>query len=231
MAKQWKRFPQYRGQLSAQWIADGINVATRNAKRLLDDATVLFEAKRFPSACALAILSIEESGKPAFLRALAGVTDEQELKSIWKRYRDHQAKNVAWIVGEIVAKGAKTFGDFAPIFDKNSDHPALLDSIKQLGFYTDCYETVIGERAAWAEPDTLFKEKFVKGALGAARRLLPKQEVTAREIELWIELFAKVYGGVLPPDQAIHNFLEAMDREGSSSFTFEEVQAFYAKLK
>ena len=53
-------------------VAAGINAAIQNAKRLSDDASLLFEAGRFPSAASLAILSrwriaIPESKSPAGL--------------------------------------------------------------------------------------------------------------------------------------------------------------------
>ena len=35
----------------------------------------------------------------------------------------------------------------SPLFDETSDHPFVLDNLKQLGFYTDC----LG-KATWALP-------------------------------------------------------------------------------
>jgi AbiV family abortive infection protein len=67
---------QYKGRLTPQQAADGINEARGNAERLYADAAVLFEQKRFESACALAILSIEEFGKPAILRRVATATTD-----------------------------------------------------------------------------------------------------------------------------------------------------------
>jgi AbiV family abortive infection protein len=40
-----------------------MNAAARNAARLVSDAEILLGAKRYPSAAALAVLAIEESGK------------------------------------------------------------------------------------------------------------------------------------------------------------------------
>jgi hypothetical protein len=65
-----KKLDSYKGKLSADQVAAGINAATKNAKRLSEDAALLFEAGRFPSAVSLAILSIEESGKASILRSL-----------------------------------------------------------------------------------------------------------------------------------------------------------------
>ncbi|MFQ5903786.1 MAG: AbiV family abortive infection protein, partial [Candidatus Binatia bacterium] len=38
-------------------MAAGINAATRNARRLYEDAIILLNEKRYPSAAGLAILS------------------------------------------------------------------------------------------------------------------------------------------------------------------------------
>jgi AbiV family abortive infection protein len=56
---------EYRGQLSASQVAEGMNAATRNARRLADDAKIMVDAERYPTAAALAALSIEERGKLA----------------------------------------------------------------------------------------------------------------------------------------------------------------------
>ena len=45
-----------------------MNAARRNARRLAEDAKLLLEAGRYPTATALAVLSIEESGKMSILR-------------------------------------------------------------------------------------------------------------------------------------------------------------------
>ena len=88
----------YRGRLSPRQVAEGMNAASRNAVRLLKDAEILFEAKRYPSAAALAALAIEEAGKLPILRALAVAQDGSEVKEGWKQYRSHQTKNVLWLM-------------------------------------------------------------------------------------------------------------------------------------
>ncbi|MCS3859221.1 AbiV family abortive infection protein [Salinibacter ruber] len=48
----------YHGYLEAEEIAEGMNAANRSARRLWKDAKILLKAERYPSAVALAILSI-----------------------------------------------------------------------------------------------------------------------------------------------------------------------------
>src|SRR6266511_636276 len=88
----------YRGVLSAKQIAEGMNAAARNARRLYDDAEILFREKRFPSSCSLAILSIEEAGKMAVLRELSCASTKARVNEAWRRYGDHREKNAQWIL-------------------------------------------------------------------------------------------------------------------------------------
>ena len=111
-----KAIKQYKGKLSPEKVAAEMNAAARNAKRLLDDANLLFASKRYPGACSLAILAIEEAGKLTQLRGIAIAPDERLLKNAWRDYRDHLAKNAHWIIIQLVAQGARTLDDLHPIF-------------------------------------------------------------------------------------------------------------------
>jgi AbiV family abortive infection protein len=86
----------YRGKLSPKQIAEGMNAAARCAKRLYEDAETMLAAGRFPTACSLAILSIEEAGKMSVLRELSCATNKARLNVAWRRYGDHREKNVQW---------------------------------------------------------------------------------------------------------------------------------------
>jgi AbiV family abortive infection protein len=99
---------QYRGQLSTARVAQGMNAARRNASRLADDARLLLEAGRFPTAAAVAVLSIEESGKPMILRRLLTCADDVERREVWKAYRKHTEKNILGLLPEFLTKGAET---------------------------------------------------------------------------------------------------------------------------
>jgi len=199
-----------------------MNAARRNATRLLGDAKLLMEAKRFPTACSLAILSIEESGKTSLLRLLAAAPSDKHVKQAWKNYRDHHAKNTHWMIGELTAKGAKTLDDLTATFDPESDHPAVLDVIKQLGFYTDCYG-----KANWSEPFEVVEEALAKQIMLTAEVLLPRREASEREVQLWIKHVGKHWGTVEMARGALE-YEKAMIAEGLSNRTLEEVQRFYS---
>jgi AbiV family abortive infection protein len=205
-----KRLDQYKGRLEANKIAEGMNEAIQNAKRLVEDAKILFDAGRHPSACSLAILSIEEAGKVAILRQLSVAEDQKEIVNCWRDYRSHTKKNVMWIMTQLAAEGARKLDDFLPIFKQNADHPYLLDQVKQLGFYTDC----LG-KAHWSEPTEVINEKFARMILKIAEITAPKREVTTREVELWIKHIGPVW--MKHPawmKKALEDWYEAMQEEG-----------------
>jgi len=140
----------YWGKLPPEKIADGMNVAHRNAARLASDARTMLEIQHYKTAAALAILAIEESGKVSILRELALAADDREAKDIWKRLRSHKAKNAMWIFPELVGRGARRLDEFAAVFDLSSDHTEVLDKLKQVSIYSDCYGS-----ARWHDPRAL----------------------------------------------------------------------------
>jgi AbiV family abortive infection protein len=139
---------QYRGRLSPAELAEGINVARQNAARLAKDARLLLENERYASALALAVLSIEESGKGPVLRGLAVASDDKEVVEKWREYRSHTSKNLMWPLLDRIAKGARKLDDFLPMFEPNAEHPQLLDAIKQISLYTDSFK-----KGHWSVPE------------------------------------------------------------------------------
>jgi AbiV family abortive infection protein len=183
-----KKLNQYKGKLSSSQIADGMNAAIRNAKRLANDAELLLKEKRYSSATSLAILSIEESGKLSILRRLSVSKNDKEIKDCWKDYRSNIKKNVAWILPHLLKSGARKLEDFRPIFNK-SDHPYILDQVKQISFYSDC----LSDDVNWSVPEKVIDEEIAKNFVKLAKVFLAKKEVTDIEIELWIKHLGPVW--------------------------------------
>jgi len=183
-----KKNKRYSGKLAAKQISEGMNYANANARRLLSDAELLFQNKRYPSALGLAILAIEESGKDRILRSIAVNNKDEDLAKSWKEYRSHLAKNILWIIPELVKSGARVIDDFRQMVDKESEHPYLLDSIKQISFYTDCFGSNI-----WSNPDDVIREDIAKTIIQTAKILIKDREITKTEIELWIKHIGPVW--------------------------------------
>jgi len=179
-----KRLNSYKGKLSAAQISKGINLARQNAIRFLEDAQILYKEKRYPSATALAILSIEESGKRSILRQLSTVKSDEELHNLWKDYRSHTKKNIQWQLVDMVRQGARKLDDFKSMFDPSSEHPFVLDNVKQISFYTDC----LGQ-AHWSNPSEVIEEDLARNLLFIAQVLSSGHDVTTKEIQLWFKYF------------------------------------------
>lgn len=200
----------YHGYLEAEEIAEGMNAANRSARRLWKDAKILLKAERYPSAVALAILSIEESGKISILRRLAVAQDDDEVNDCWRAYRWHTEKNVSWLLPDLVAEGARCLDDFTPLFDENSDHPELLDRVKQLAFYSDCVE---GRH--WSEPSKVIDEELASSLIPIAGIFVRDEEISEREVEIWIKHLSPVWrttDGLMK--MGAERWYEEMQKEG-----------------
>jgi AbiV family abortive infection protein len=216
------RLPQHRGGLSCSQIAAGMNVALANAHRLWSDAALLAEHGRTPSAVALAILSIEESGKVPLLRQLALATDDPERREFWKAYRNHRQKNTLWIFGQLVAKGGRTLEDLRRIVDPDSDHPDTLDNLKQLCLYTDCF--IDGK---WSSPNDLAISEIAPYLLTMAEVLSQAREVTSLEVELWQKHLLPVKGGTFEASKrAVADWYAELQLRGLATVATEELDAF-----
>jgi len=217
-----KKLNAYRGKLNASQVATGTNAAIANARRLAEDASMLLEAGRFPTAASLSILSIEESGKVSILRAVSVALDDKEVLSAWKDYRSHVMKNVAWILPQLVAQGARKLDDLKPIFSEDSEHPYILDQVKQLGFYTDC----LG-KAHWSVPNEVIDEQLASTLVQTAQLLAKSKQISEMEIELWIKHIRPVWKkDPAWMKQALINWYAEMQQHGLATEGKNKMQQF-----
>jgi AbiV family abortive infection protein len=215
------RLKQYRGPLTAEQAAEGIALARKNAQRLIDDADLLLQAGRLASASALAILAIEELGKVQIIKMIALFTEEADLKRVWKEYRSHRAKNVHWIIPKLAAEGARTMIQMRPAADIEADHTAMLDTIKQISFYTDCFN----DKPRWSEPGEAVDADFAPAIVATAKLLNRDTVTTTRELELWVE-FVRPHYDQPTMASALLAFQRQMFNEGLSATSPEELEAF-----
>lgn len=201
---------QYKDRLNASQIASGINVAIKNSRRLFEDASLLFDNGRYPSALALAILSIEESGKASILRSLSLAEDGKELKEGWKRYRSHKDKNTNWIALDMMLEGARSLEDLSRIADPDSDHPKILDQLKQVALYTDCLGS-----AHWSLPEDVVEKDLAAGILRTADIFSRKQNCAEEHISLWVKHMLPVKNQPQSvQNQALLNWFNEMKAKG-----------------
>ncbi len=196
--------------LDSAKIAEGMNAARLNAQRLAADAQLLYDAGRYASCVGLAILAIEEAGKISILRQLALTDNSGESAAAWKQYRSHTSKNVLWLFPELVAKGGRQIDDFRDLFEGSSDHTLVLDKVKQISLYSDCYG-----QARWHVPERELDCDFARGILSICKLLSASREITAREVELWVQHMKPVWRN--DPSwqrKALANWYSALQAEG-----------------
>lgn len=199
-----------------------MNAAASNARRLCEDAATLLAAGRFPTAASLAILSIEEAGKVSILRALALARSDAEVAEAWKDYRSHTRKNVAWLLPQLAAAGARTLDDLRSLFDETSDHPFVLDQLKQLGFYTDC----LG-KAHWASPTDTIEKEVAQMLVRVAQVLAHDEKHTEEEVKLWLEHVGPVWKkDPAWMKQALVNWYAAMQEAGLAAKGDNKMEMF-----
>jgi AbiV family abortive infection protein len=174
---------QYRGRMTNRQIAEGMTAAASNARRLVSDAVLLLEAKRWPTAASLAILAIEETGKGGILRSLSVARSDKEVVGLWKDFRSHRIKNAHGALLEFAARGARKLFDFSGMYSKDAEHPAILDAVKQIGFYVDAN----GENGDWSSPQNVVEEGLARSLVQTAIALSNTADTTERAIELWVE--------------------------------------------
>lgn len=185
------RGKQYKEKLDPKTAAEGIKLAEKNAASLFLDAQLLFDNGRFERCVALAILAIEEAGKSSIIRSILLAEDPKELKKEWQNYRRHTEKNLSWILPDLVAKGASQLEDLRPIFQKENDHGQVLDSLKQLSFYTDIFS-----KRKWSMPSEVIDEELAKGILQTAKVMTNKKTdgLNSEEgLKLWIKHIKPVW--------------------------------------
>jgi len=186
---------------------------------LLEDAEMLFAAKRYPSAASLAALAIEEVGKLPILRGVATAKGGEATKQAWKAYRDHQTKNVLWLYPLYVLGGVRTLSGLGVLFDPESKHKKRLDELKQAGFYTDCVDN-----GKWGVPDEFVDELIAAFVIKTARSLSKYHEVTEREIVLWIKHIGANQDD--PRPENLKKFWNALIEEGLNTSTIDDIDGF-----
>jgi hypothetical protein len=121
-----------------------------------------------------------------------------------------------------VASGARNLDDFGALFETDSDHPYVLDQVKQLGFYTDC----LG-KAHWSAPDAVIDEDLARMLVKVAELLASKGEHTEKEVELWIRHIGPVWKkNPARMKQALVSWYAAMQESGLAPEGANQMEKF-----
>lgn len=165
----------YRGPLTATQAFDGSQRALNNAAQLLADARLFRDHGRWARSAAMAILAIEEWGKAEVIRRIyyAG-SDQAKLKEAWQAFRQHRAKNLAWVLPFLMPSDATAITPrhaaiIVAVLENKTGHAQLLDGWKQQALYVDC----VG-KAEWMEPDDAIDEHLAALVTASAADLIER---------------------------------------------------------
>ena len=183
---------QYNQKLTLKKAAEGIRIAVENSKSLLADASLLYDNERYERATALAILAIEENGKPKIIREILLEDDQRKLKAKWKEYRQHTEKNNTWIVPDLISKGARHLNEMQHLFDEKSPHRQELDNLKQLAFYTEAFT-----KCEWSNPKNVINKETAEQIISIATFSIKYQNIflSEEELEIWYKHIKPVWNG------------------------------------
>ncbi len=176
---------QYRGEMSDAEVLNAIECIYRNSRELLEDATLLFDNRRYARAVSLAILAVEERIKSLWLISYyKDQHDPEHHKEFWAKYRSH-TKKMEHYYGSLSLRITST--------EEISEDEAKLRAadrniIKQSGLYADCYEaegSLAGSSrglALWMAPSELHSETSAKAQLQLASNLIGDDAETIDEL-------------------------------------------------
>ncbi len=188
-----KDLAQYNGRLNTAQAGEGIQAALKNARALFADAQLLLENERWQRAAALSILAIEETGKIPVIREILLARHDVELREAWRSYRSHTAKNVMYILPDLVAKGARHLDDFRRIYDESGNHAQVLDAAKQIALYSDACRA-----CHWSIPEEVIDPELA-GSLFAIAKVLVRDGLepfsTKEELDIWVKHMRRVWKG------------------------------------
>ncbi len=127
-----------------------------------------------------------------------------------------------WILPDTIKGGATRFEEFRSLFEEDTDHPLILDQIKQVSFYTDCLGSV-----RWTEPENAIDRATAEMVIRIARTVSRRDQVASREIELWVKHLKPVWMGSMEwMIKAVINWYAEMQAEGLKPEGSNEMDEF-----
>jgi AbiV family abortive infection protein len=174
-----------------------MEAAFLNARALVEDARTLLDAGRWPRSVALAILAIEEAGKPAILRQIIATSSEAGQRRLWRSYRRHVSKNGALMFEAFVHDYTGTHGrppdklDQLVPFEADEVTPEQIEQLKQLLLYTDAVDD-----CRWASPDDFADEDSSRAVVMIASKIVGTElgaMTSAAELRLWVKHLGPVW--------------------------------------
>jgi AbiV family abortive infection protein len=164
----------FTGPLSVTSAIKGAQLLQENAARLTEDAKLLLQAKRYPSAAMMAVMALNELSRIFHPLILASLRTPKQLVAGWKQFRSNR-HDFAWSIFQrridwLVA-GAMS----------DQEVNDMLSFISALGSGAEYIAPGL-----WIDPNELITAELAASIVGTAE-LFCKKTVKPRSMEIWME--------------------------------------------
>jgi AbiV family abortive infection protein len=164
----------FTGQLSAASAIKGAQLLQENAARLTEDAKILLQAKRYPSAAMMAVMALDELSRIFHPLIFAALHMPKQLAQGWKQFRCERQgfpwsifqRRIDWLVA-----GAMS----------DEELNDMLSFIRALGGGADYIAPGL-----WIDPKELISAELAASIVGTAE-LFCKNAVETKSMEIWME--------------------------------------------
>jgi AbiV family abortive infection protein len=180
----------FTGALSPADAIAGVRLLQANAMRLVEDAKILLQAERYPSAAMVAVMALDEMSRIFHPLTIAAISGPGRLAEGWKAFRSNR-RDFPW--SAFHREGDRH--DMRPMTD--AELGQMLSLIRRLGRETDC----VGP-GRWIDPEGLISRDLAAAVVGTAE-LFCRNRTGARSMELWIEAT-----GALPQNASVMEILK-----------------------
>lgn len=166
---------EYRGKLTIDQAAEGIEKVIENAEDLLDDSLILFKASKFPRSISLAIMAVEEVSKIEIIKKIL-LSNGVEGK-IWKEFKNHKTKNHTWYF-PVLKKFSVSNYDVKHFVGVQSDWVKRINDLKNYTLYLNANRINGGSDFEWNLPKTLIQKDFCGMFIVAAIEVVKDDRIT-----------------------------------------------------
>lgn len=166
---------EYRGKLTIDQAAEGIQKVIENAEDLLDDSLILFKASKFPRAISLAIMAVEEVSKIEIIKKILLANGIEGR--IWKEFKNHKTKNHTWYF-PVLKKFSVANNDVKHFVGAKSNWVKRIDDLKNQTLYLNANRKNDGLDFEWNLPKTLVQKDFCGMFLVAAIEVVNDDRIT-----------------------------------------------------
>jgi AbiV family abortive infection protein len=122
----------YRGKLTIEKAAEGIEIIKENSKNLLQEAELLFNNNMNQRAFTLAVLAVEENSKIHIIKSILINDKPEQLRELWKDFKSHTEKNWPLDFLNLPEKSVSSIDKLRVFLMDQGKSSKNLDSKKQL---------------------------------------------------------------------------------------------------